>query len=258
MNSLSNKHILITGATGYLGNQLAFGLAELGANIHVNSRTRDACERLVHDIKASGLSAVLASFDVTNEEEVNKYVKSISQLDVLINNSYAGLGGTVLTASMDMYIDSYKSSVVASANLIKALEPKLSEAVKRTGNASIINVASMYGMVSPDPRIYDTDEGTNPPFYGASKAALIQLTKYAACELAPKNIRVNCVSPGPFPSKKSQTELPDLMHKIAAKVPLGRIGLPHELVGPIAFLASDASSFVTGVNIPVDGGWTCW
>ena len=68
MNSLSNKHILITGATGYLGNQLAFGLAELGANIHVNSRTRDACERLVHDIKASGLSAVLASFDVVNKE----------------------------------------------------------------------------------------------------------------------------------------------------------------------------------------------
>ena len=258
MFNLSNKHILITGATGYLGTQLALGLAELGATVHVNSRTSEACKRLVRDIESSGFSAVLASFDVTNEAEVNEYVKSISPLDVLVNNSYAGVGGTVLTASMDKYIDSYKSSVIASANLIKALEPKLSEAVVRTGDASIINIASMYGMVSPDPRIYDTDEGTNPPFYGAAKAALIQLTKYAACELAPKNIRVNCVSPGPFPSKIAQAELPDLMHKIVAKVPLGRIGLPHELVGPISFLASDASSYVTGANIPVDGGWTCW
>ncbi len=258
MFNLSNKQILITGATGYLGSQLALGLAELGATIHVNSRTLETCKRLVRNLESNGFSAVLAPFDVTNEEEVNEYVKSLSQLDVLINNSYAGVGGTVSTASMNDYIYSYKSSVVASANLIKVLEPQLSEAVVRAGDASIINVASMYGMVAPDPRIYDTEEVTNPPFYGAAKAALIQLTKYAACELAPKNIRVNCVSPGPFPSKTVQTELPDLLEKIVSKVPLGRIGLPHELVGPIAFLASDASSYVTGANIPVDGGWTCW
>lgn len=258
MFNLSNKNILITGATGYLGSQLSLGLAQLGATVHVNSRTREACKMVVKDIESSGCNAVLASFDVTNEQEVNEYVQSISQLDVLINNSYAGVGGTVLTASMGNYIDSYKSSVVASANLIKVLEPKLSEAVTRAGNASIINIASMYGMVSADPRIYDSDKGTNPPFYGAAKAGLIQLTKYAACELAPKNIRVNCISPGPFPSEKAQAELPDLMRKIVAKVPLGRIGLPQELIGPIAFLASDTSSYVTGANIPVDGGWTCW
>jgi NAD(P)-dependent dehydrogenase (short-subunit alcohol dehydrogenase family) len=259
MFNLSKKHILITGATGYLGSQIALGLAELGATIHVNSRTRETCERLVSDINSKGFSAVSASFDVTNVEEVKEYVKSLNQLDVLINNAHpAGVGGTILTASVNNYVDNYKSSVVASANLIKVLEPQLNEAVARAGGASIINVSSMYGMVSPDPRIYDTDEGTNPPFYGAAKAALIQLTKYAACELAPKNIRVNCVSPGPFPSKIAQAELPDLMHKIVSKVPMGRIGLPLELVGPIAFLASDASSYVTGANIPVDGGWTCW
>lgn len=258
MFNLSNKHILITGATGYLGSQVALGLAKLGATIHVNSRTVEECERLVEDINSKGFRAICASFDVTNDEAVKEYANSLSQLDVLINNSYAGVGGTLLTASMDNYIDSYKSSVVASANLIKVLEPHLTEAVLHSGSASIINVASMYGMVSPDARIYDTDEGTSPPFYGAAKAALIQLTKYAACELATKNIRVNSVSPGPFPSEIAQSELRDLMNKIASKVPMGRIGLPFELVGPVAFLASDASSYVTGVNIPIDGGWTCW
>lgn len=258
MFNLLNKHILLTGATGYLGSQIAFGLAELGAVIHVNSRTLDACERLVHDIELKGFKAIVASCDVTSDKAVKEYVQTLSQLDVLINNSYAGMGGTILTSSMDNYIDSYQSSVVASANLIKVLEPYLSEAASIRGNASIINVASMYGMVSPDARIYDTSRVTNPPFYGAAKAALIQLTKYAACELAEKNIRVNCISPGPFPSDVAQSELPLLMNKIISKVPMGRIGLPSELVGPVAFLASDASSYVTGVNIPVDGGWTSW
>lgn len=258
MFDLSGKHILLTGATGYIGSQVAFGLAQLGAIIHVNSRTVAACERLVEQINSKGYRAVLASFDVTKDEAVKEYASSLFQLDVLINNSYSGVGGTILSALTENYIDSYRSSVVSSANLIKVFEPFLSDAASRTGNASIINIASMYGMVSPDARIYDTKEGTNPPFYGAAKAALIQLTKYAACELADKNIRVNCVSPGPFPSDAAKARAPDLIDKIVSKVPLGRVGLPVELVGPIAFLASDASSYVTGVNIPVDGGWTSW
>lgn len=258
MFNLSNKHILLTGATGYLGSQVALGLAKLGAIIHVNSRSLHACETLVNDINAKGFRAVCASFDVTQYEAAKEYSNSLSQLDVLINNSYAGAGGTILSSSTNNYIDSYQSSVVASANLIQIFQPHLSAAAVNRGDASIINVASVYGMGSPDARVYDTDEGTNPPFYGAAKAALIQLTKYAACELATKNIRVNCISPGPFPSKIAQSEFPELISKIVSKVPMGRIGLPFELIGPIAFLASDAASYVTGANLPIDGGWTSW
>lgn len=258
MFNLSNKHILLTGATGYLGSQVAFGLAKLGAKVHVNSRTYEACKRLVDDINSKGLQAITACFDVTDDEAVREYANSLKELDVLINNSYSGIGGTLLSTSREDYLDSYKSSVVASANLIKVFEPRLTEAVAHRGNASIINVASMYGMVSPDTSIYDADEDTNPPCYGAAKAALIQLTKYAACELAIKNIRVNCLSPGPFPSEIVQSKKPDLIKKIVSKVPMSRIGLPFELVGPIAFFASEASSYVTGVNMPIDGGWTSW
>lgn len=258
MFNLSNRHILITGATGYLGRSVAKGLAELGGLIHINSRNSYDCMALVNEIVSEGYQAFCAPFDVTDEREVKEYVNSIELLDVLINNSYAGRGGTLLTASQEDYMNSYNVSVVASANLIKILEPKLADSAKRNSSSSVINIASMYGMVSPNPGIYDTDEGTNPPYYGAAKSALIQLTKYAACELAGKNIRVNCISPGPFPSVAVQQNMPNLILKIVSKVPLERIGQPSELIGPIAFLASDAASFVTGANIPVDGGWTIW
>lgn len=258
MFNLSNRHILITGATGYLGRSVAKGLAELGGLIHINSRNSYDCKTLVNEIVSEGYQAFSAPFDVTDELEVKEYVNSIELLDVLINNSYAGRSGTLLTASKEDFINSYNVSVVASANLIKVLEPKLAGSAKRNSSSSVINIASMYGMVSPDQGIYDTNEGTNPPYYGAAKSALIQLTKYAACELADKNIRVNCISPGPFPSGAVQQNMPNFIDKIVSKVPMKRIGQPDELIGPIAFLASDAASFVTGANIPVDGGWTAW
>lgn len=258
MFNLEGKSILITGATGHLGSALSKGLAALGAEVHINSRTEKDCQILVDEILRSDLKARLACFDVTSERDVIKYVESLESLDVLVNNSYAGGGGTVLSSSTEDYLNSYQSSVVVSANLIKQLEPKFQAAIMRGGYASVINIASMYGMVSPDQNIYDDPHTTNPPFYGAAKAALIQFSKYAACELAQKGIRVNSISPGPFPSQATKHQLPSMVAKIISKVPMGRTGNASELVGPVAFLASDASSYVTGVNIPVDGGWTAW
>lgn len=258
MFNLMNKTILITGATGYLGRELATGLSTFGAHVYVNSRTENDCISLVEEIEKSGGVATVACFDVTVESDVKKFVESVGLLDVLVNNSYSGIGGTVKSANSEDYLSSYESSVVASANLIKQLTPKFRAAVNMNGYASIINIASMYGIVSPDHKIYETPSSTNPPFYGAAKAALIQLTKYAACEFAGENIRVNSISPGPFPSVKTQKESKRMVERIVSKVPMERIGHPGELIGPVAFLASEASSYVTGANLPVDGGWTAW
>jgi len=112
--------------------------------------------------------------------------------------------------------------------------------------------------VSPDPRIYGHSGANNPPYYGAAKAALIQFTRYAACHLAEHRIRVNCISPGPFPSKKYLERDPEFRERLSAKNPMGRTGEVDELQGPLLFLASDASSYVTGANVAVDGGWTAW
>ena len=129
--------------------------------------------------------------------------------------------------------------------------------MEKRKSGSIINIASMYGVVSPDPRIYKNTKFNSSPQYGAGKAAIIQFTKYSACHLGNKNIRVNSVSPGPFPNSKIKKNL-SFIKRLNQKTPLGRVGNPEELKGVILFLASNASSYVTGANIPVDGGWTAW
>ena len=115
----------------------------------------------------------------------------------------------------------------------------------------------MYGLVSPDLRIYGDNPQKQPPNYGAGKAAVAQVTRYAAGALAEYGIRVNCVTPGPFPAPQNQSD-PEFNAKLAAKTMLGRFGKNYEMSGAVVLLASDASAFMTGSNIVVDGGWTAW
>lgn len=257
---LSGKVALITGATGYLGREMALALASHGAHVLINSRSKNKCDALVNEILSLGYKSSSTPFDVTSKVDVKKFISNfdITHIDIIVNNSYAGGAGSVELSDSDDYLNAYNSSVVSSANLFKELLPSLRSAVRQNGYASIINIASMYGTVSPDQRIYDSMAVVNPPFYGSAKAALIHWTKYAGCEFAKENIRINCISPGPFPSIKTQEVASCLVSKISNKVPMGRIGQAKEIAGPVVFLASPASSFVVGANIPVDGGWTCW
>jgi gluconate 5-dehydrogenase len=125
----------------------------------------------------------------------------------------------------------------------------------RKGN--IVNIASMYGMVSPDPGMYGDSGQNSPPTYGAGKAAVLQLTRYCAANLAEKNIRVNSITPGPFPDLNRSVE-EGFLSRLKGKTMLKRTGSPEELTGALLLLASDASSYMTGSNIVVDGGWTAW
>lgn len=258
--SVKGKTALITGATGYLGSAMAFALAEAGAHIFVNSRFQDRSDALVKSLIDSGYSAESAVFDVTNQQEIDKFFLSLQgkTLHILINNAYIGGAGSIELSKTEAYADSYNVALLAANSLLKAALPALRLAVQRVGDASVINLASMYAMVSPDQRIYDSVSAVNPPFYGAAKAALLQWTRYAACEFGHEGIRVNSLSPGPFPSTSVQASSPEFIDKLANKVPLGRIGLSDEIKGPALFLASSASSYVNGSNLVVDGGWTCW
>src|SRR5213596_2959714 len=152
----------------------------------------------------------------------------------------------------------YRVNVVAAFQIVKAALPLLRAAAKLTAGASVVNIASMYGSVSPDPTIYGSSGANNPPSYGSAKAGLIQFTKYAACHFARERIRVNCISPGPFPAQQYLDNDPEFHGRLRSKTPLARTGDPREMQGPLLFLASDASSYVTGINLPVDGGWTAW
>lgn len=259
MFSLRGRTALVTGATGHLGRQIAQALAAGGAHVLVNARSADAVANLVEAIRASGGQATPFAFDIRDAGAARDMLGRFEgPLHALVNNAYVGGSGRLEGADPQAYRESYEVAVVATDGLLQAALPALRLAAAGQGGASVVNIASMYGLVSPDQRMYDSPSGANPPFYGAAKAALIQWTRYAACEFGPQGIRVNCVSPGPFPSESVQFAAPGFVARLAAKVPMGRVGAASEVAGPVLFLASPASSYVNGTNLVVDGGWTAW
>ncbi|MBT4147120.1 MAG: SDR family oxidoreductase [Gammaproteobacteria bacterium] len=257
--SLVGKRALVTGATGHLGVEIVRGLAHAGALVYINSRSEERASEIVCMMKKEGLVTELAVFDVTSDQEVADFLATWDgPLHVLVNNAYAGGAGSIKCATSEQYASAYNVGMIAAHRVFQAFYPYMQRAVSLTGDASVINMASMYGMVSPDPRVYASPEAANPPFYGAAKSALLQWTRYAACEFGPEHIRFNAISPGAFPSLNVQKNNAAFVEKLEDKVPLGRIGCPNELVGPMLFLASKASIYVTGTNLVVDGGWTSW
>ena len=138
-------------------------------------------------------------------------------------------------------------------------ETKTKGEIKSLRNKGVIlNVASMYGVVAPDYKIYLNNNHANPPSYGAAKAGIVQLTKYLASFLGKDGVRVNCISPGPFPFKSTVDEIPEFIKTLEDKTMLDKIGNPEDLKGIVALLCSDASNYITGQNISIDGGWTSW
>jgi NAD(P)-dependent dehydrogenase (short-subunit alcohol dehydrogenase family) len=260
---LDQRILLLTGATGHLGEALAQGLCEAGAHLIINARSRANLENLAAHLKKQRYQVSLMPFDISDEAACRKAISSIGSslgaLDGIINNAYGGLPATLEAATAKDFELSCRQNIIAPFVLVHQALPLLKEAGQRHADgASVVNIASMYGMVSPDPRIYGTSGANNPPFYGAGKAGMIQLTRYLACHLADWNIRVNSVSPGPFPPLTIAQEKPEFHVQLCNKTPMHRIGRTRELVGPVIFLLSPAASYITGVNLPVDGGWTAW
>lgn len=255
---LDGATALITGAAGYLGAAMADALSEAGAIVLLNGRDRDKLEALRDSLLASGRKAELLPFDVMDGAARMRALQSLKSLHVLVNNAYTGRPGTIDMANTEDFDRAFQSGVTAAFEITRLCLPALKRGVQERGSASIINIASMYGHVSPDPGLYGTSGLNSAPWYGAAKGGLIQLTRYLACHLAAERIRVNAISPGPFPRPEISAEKLDFVQRLGQKVPLGRVGRAEEMSGPLLFLASDAASFVTGINLPVDGGWTAW
>tara|TARA_B100000446_G_scaffold70857_1_gene67226 strand:+ start:6911 stop:7720 length:810 start_codon:yes stop_codon:yes gene_type:complete len=258
--SLNGKTALVTGASGHLGRQMAMGLAEAGANVLVNARSIDKSDLVVSEIRMAGYLAEHAVFDVTDQKDIECFVSGLAgrSVNIVINNAYSGSAGSIELSEGNDYAESYDVALIATQRLLVALLPNLRQAVIETGDASVINIASMYALVSPDQRIYPNQGAVNPPFYGAAKAALLHWTKYAACEFGKEAIRVNAISPGAFPAQVVHDEDPSFIESLEKKVPMGRTGNKEEIKGPLLFLSSSAASYVNGSNVVVDGGWTCW
>ncbi|WP_119300847.1 SDR family NAD(P)-dependent oxidoreductase [Dongia deserti] len=259
---LDGKVCLVTGGAGHLGAAMSAALAEAGGHVCIIGRTQATLAKLAQQLTGRGLSAEAIASDVTMAQDIKSLVANLKKrhgkLDVLVNNAYTGRPGVMADSKISDYVNAVEIAVGAAAELVNAAHGLLLKAVHTGGDASVINIASMYGMVSPDPRVYGKSGMNNPPHYGAAKAALLQYTRYAAVHLAPEGIRVNSISPGAFPPEAAQQRDPAFAAALTQKVPLGRLGKPEDLAGAVVFLASAAARFVTGANLPVDGGWTAW
>jgi len=254
MFNLIGKTIIITGATGYLGKAICNGFAKQGANIAVCSRSQANADDLALELNDTfGIKVMGYQLDLQEigkiADVIGKIIEDFGGIHCLINNAYFGDNCSIKDVTLKSWEKGLDGSITSVVFMVEECVKYLEET-----QGNIINIASMYGIVSPDPSIY-INQAPNPMSYGVGKAAIIHYTKYAAVHLADKNIRVNAVSPGPFPNKQIQKNKP-FIQKLCEKVPLNRIGQPHDIIGALVFLASNEASYITGHNLIVDGGWT--
>ena len=257
--NLKGKTALVVGGAGLLGSQICDALAEQGANIVIASRNIDACKNKSIELsnEYTQIQTSYTQVDLMNKQSINNCIKFVDDqfksLDILVVCAWSGKKNTWETIDDD----DWNYDIEICLNGVFRLIKSATESLKKSKGV-ILNIGSMYGHVAPDYRMYEGVPQSNPPSYGAAKAAVIQLTKYLSSFLAPYGIRVNCISPGPFPFEEVINQYPEFKNRLESKNPLGRIGKPHEIKAMAALLCSDASSYITGQNICIDGGWTVW
>jgi NAD(P)-dependent dehydrogenase (short-subunit alcohol dehydrogenase family) len=257
MFDLSNRVSLIVGGAGYLGKEVCLGMAEQGAEVVVADVNAKAAEEMLARFPAPirEKCRVLA-VDIGDETAIDRLIEQIEKdydrLDTLVNATYAPHGESAKQISKNAFADSLSKNVASGFILARKAKKIMNK------GSSMIMFSSMYGKVAPDPGMYVGEMDPNPIEYGVAKAGIEQMIRYLAVSWAKEGIRVNGVAPGPFPNPKVQEENPEMMTRLEEKVPMGRMGQPSEIAGTIAFLASDAASYITGQIIAVDGGWTIW
>ena len=265
--SLDGRVAVVTGALGNLGPVWTRALLEAGASVvglDLPAATPNAAFAALQS-QYDERRLVLLPASVTEREALlaarDGVRSAFGAPHVLVNN--AGVdqppspsGGGYLLEDIPFEVNR-RIFEVNTLGLFQVVQVFGSDMVK-AGRGSIINIGSLYASVSPDPRFYDhivsDPPFLKPPAYGASKAAIVNLTKYLATAFGPHNVRVNALSPGGVLGAQDE----DFKRKFCARVPLGRMALHEDLVGPIQFLASDASAYVTGTELRIDGGFTAW
>lgn len=263
--SLENKVVVLTGATGILGSLYSERLAEAGATVVIADLDDSKCRILAEKISEIRRgSAVGMAVDLSCEESVVSWSKRIvgmfGQIDVLINNA-ATKSPNFFKPLPEFPVSDWNRvmGVNVTGTFLSCRE--LGSFMAKQGSGSIINVSSIYGVVAPDQRIYEGSwyeelgGAINTPLvYSASKGSIIAITRYLASYWGHMGVRTNTLTPGGVASGQNKV----FEEKYSARIPLGRMAQPEEMVGALLFLASDSSMYVNGQNIIVDGGLTAW
>lgn len=232
-------------------------VAELGANVVIASRDKAKCQETAQYLQDTfSIKAMGEAVDITDTQSIRALAHVIEQefggLDILISNAAQRKSNTLESIEKEDWLFDMDHCLNGVFYLVKAFIPFLKQS-----KGCIINIASMYGHIAPDYRIYNRDCYTNPPSYGTAKAGVIQFSKYLASFLSTYGIRVNSISPGAFPYGFTNSDR-EFMQNLSNKAMLNRIGEPDDLKGAIMLLASDLGKFITAQNICVDGGWKEW
>jgi len=253
---LTGRVALVTGGCGHLGPALCRALAEAGASVVVTSRDASRARALAETLPRSdaarhhGIALDHLQPD-SLETSFQAAVSLAGAVDILVNNGNEPVAADWTTITAEEF-----SRQLGNATGYFVLSRLLRDhAVQRHAPASLILLGSMYGVVGSYPDAYAGLCTASPVAYHALKGSIVQMTRHLAVYWAKDRVRVNCLSPGPFPGPQAPAEL---VERLAEKSPMGRMGVPHELKGALVFLASDAGSYVTGQNLIVDGGWTAW
>lgn len=244
MNSLENKIILVTGGNGLLGKEIIKRISFEGGkcvNVDINHETSDDLSYYNCDITKPG----------SIDECVAAVIKKYKKIDGLVNNAYPRTSDWGAKFE-DVLFDSWQKNVDWQLNSYFYFTQQVSKIMIGQGNGSIVNLASVYGLVGPDFTVYDGTAMTMPAAYSAIKGGIINFTRYLASYLGPHNVRVNTVSPGGIFDNQN----PLFVDNYKRKVPMKRMGLPSDISPSIAFLLSEDAGYITGQNLAIDGGWT--
>ena len=259
--NLSQRRALVTGGAGHIGLAVGETLVELGARVAVSDLAPGACESRARQLCRKRKDAAFAlPCDLSDERRTRaatrEAVRRLGGLDILVHSA-AYVGDTRLPGWAVPFgrqsADAFERALRVNLSSAFVLVQEARSALARSGRGSVILIASIYGMVGPDFKLYEGTAMQNPAGYGASKGGLLQLTRYLATALAPR-VRVNALTPGGV--LRGQPKV--FVGRYSKKTPLRRMAVEEDFKGAVAYLASDLSSYVTGHNLVVDGGWTAW
>jgi NAD(P)-dependent dehydrogenase (short-subunit alcohol dehydrogenase family) len=263
--SLKNKTAVVTGATGLIGKEHCNALSEAGANVIVADIEGSKCSELAQSLFTESVGIEV---DVTNPDAIkelkNKVLAKFGHIDILVNNAaindmFEDPKAAFEQSKFENYpLALWQKSIDVNLTGVFLCSQILGTEMAKQKSGSIINIASTYGITAPDQSLYIKKDGTQsffkPPAYSATKGAVIMFTKYLAAYWGKDGVRVNALTPGGVENNQDEY----FIEKYSSRTPLGRMAKPTEYKGALIFLASDASNYMTGANLVVDGGWTAW
>jgi len=259
MFRLTNKVAIVTGGYGLYGKHITTALCEAGAMVVIASRDVEKCKLLAEDLSSMNYKAEGMYLDLSDEDSINNFIeatiKKYSKIDILINNAVLRAGAKNIE---DMTKYEWEEAQQVNSTGLMLVSKGVVMQMRKQERGSIINISSIQGVVGPNFMVYGNTGMTSPINYTYDKWGMVGLTKWMANYYGKYNIRVNCISPGGYDPERTDDESSEFTKNYKRLTPLGRFADDDDIKGPVVFLASDASKYVTGHNLLVDGGWTSW